>query len=291
MTIMDVVKEKGLIFDGAMGTMLMRAGLEGGKASEAWILERPEVIKKIHQSYFDAGAEVITTCTFGGNSMKLKKAGLEDHARKINSTAVEIARKVVGKECYVAGNIGPTGLLLEPSGPLSLEAAKESFANQARVLSESGVDLFMLATFFDLNESLAAVDGVRSVSDLPVFASMTFQEMDSGFATIMGNRIEPSMKALMEAGAAVVGANCSLGSDGMLAVAEVVRGAVETPVLIQPNAGIPRIEEGRTFYPENAETYSENLLRIKELGVEVIGGCCGSTPECIERIVKKVRQQ
>ncbi len=290
MTIVQKAMEKGLIFDGAMGTMLISAGLEGGKAAETWILEKPEEITKVHQGYFDAGADIITTATFGGNPVKLKKAGLEKKADEINEKAARLAKQVAGQERYVAGNIGPAGELLQPSGPLSVEAATDSFAGQADVLAKNGVDLFLVHTFFDINESIAAIKGIQSVSDLPIFAAMTFQEKNNGFATIMGNRVEPSMKALVDAGASVVGANCSIGSDRMIFLAEEIRQAVSTLVMAKPNAGSPQISDGKTFYTENAETFSENMRRIKSLGVEVIGGCCGSTPEFIRRIVQEVRR-
>ena len=289
MTIIQEALEKGLIFDGAMGTMLISAGLEGGRAAETWILEKPEEITKVHQGYFDAGADIITTATFGGNPVKLKKAGLEKKTDEINEKAARLARQVAGKKRYVAGNIGPAGELLQPSGPLTVEAATESFAWQAGVLAENEADLFLVHTFFDVNESIAAIRGIQSVCDLPIFAAMTFQENPNGFATIMGNRVEPSMKALVDAGAAVVGANCSIGSDRMIFLAKKIRQAVSTPVMAKPNAGSPQIRDGRTFYTENAETFCENMHRIKSLGVEVIGGCCGSTPEFIRRIVQKIR--
>lgn len=289
MTIIQAAREKGLIFDGAMGSMLISAGLEGGRAAESWILEKPEEIIKVHQGYFDAGADVITTATFGGNSVKLKKADLEKKAEEINEQAVRLARQVAGQERYVAGNIGPAGELLQPVGPLAVEAATDSFAGQADVLAKNGVDLILLHTFFDVNESIAAIRGIQSVCDLPIFSAMTFQENHNGFATIMGNGVEPSMKALVDAGAAAVGANCSIGSDRMILLAEEIRRAVSIPVMAKPNAGSPQVRDGKTFYTEDAKTFSENMHRIKTLGVEIIGSCCGSTPEFTRQIVRKIR--
>ena len=291
MTILQTIREQGLIFDGAMGTMLISAGLEGGKAAETWILERPEEITRVHQGYFDAGADIMTTATFGGNPVKLKKAGLEKKADEINEKAARLAKQVAGQARYVAGNIGPSGELLQPSGPLTIEAAKGSFARQAGALAENGVDLFLVHTFFDINESIAAIKGIQSVCDLPIFAAMTFQEHHNGFATIMGNRVEPSMKALIDAGALAVGANCSIGSDRMIFLAKEIRQAVSTPVMAKPNAGSPQTRDGKTVYSEDAKTFSENMHRVKSLGVEIIGGCCGSTPAFIRQMAQRVRRK
>jgi 5-methyltetrahydrofolate--homocysteine methyltransferase len=193
------------------------------------------------------------------------------------------------RQRYVAGNIGPTGEMLDPFGTLEAEDAKQCFADQAEVLASGGVDLFLIQTFFDLNEALAAIEGTRSVSGLPIFATLTFQEKKNGFHTIMGNPVENSMKELVDAGADAVGANCSIGSDAMVRLAAEVRRAVANPVLIQPNAGSPEVRDGIACYSEKAEGFADNIRRIKELGVEIVGGCCGSTPEFIRAVVGRLR--
>ncbi len=277
------------MFDGAMGTMLIGAGLKNGTVPEAWVLERPEEIIKVHQGYADAGADILITNSFGGNLIKLKKAGLEKRADEINQNATGLAKSVARDQCLVAGNMGPTGDLLLPGGAVSKEAVKDSFAAQAHVLAESGVDLFLVQTFFNLSEILIAIEGIQSVSKLPVFASMTFQENKKGFSTLMGDSVEYSMKALKDANALVVGANCSIGSDRMILLAKEIRRSVSTPVMASPNAGSPEIREGKTIYNEDAPTFSENMHRIKSLGVEVMGGCCGTTPEYIRQTIQKTR--
>lgn len=287
MSLLERIEKQGLLFNGAMGTMLIQAGLENGKVPEAWVLERPEEIIKVHQGYADAGADMLITNSFGGNAIKLKKAGLAKKAAEINQNAAGLAKSVAKDQCLVAGNMGPTGDLLQPGGPISEDAVKECFASQAHVLTESGVDLFLVQTFFNLKEILIAIEGIQSVSELPVFASMTFQENPKGFATLMGDSVEYSMKALKDANALVVGANCSIGSDRMVLLAKKIRKAVSTPVLASPNAGSPEIREGKTIYNEDARTFSENMHHIKSLGVEVMGGCCGTTPEYIRQIVQK----
>lgn len=289
MNILERAQTKGLILDGAMGTMLIRSGLEGGKVSEFWNLEKPEVVQAIHKSYFDAGSDVVMTNTFGGSPLKLKKADLHKHTEEINRTAVQLAREVAGKEKYVAGDIGPIGEMLQPSGTLSFEAAVECFMEQAEYLSKAGADLFIIETMFDLNESLAAIRAAQSVSSLPIFATLTFQEAPKGFVTLMGNRVEDSMKSLLDTGAVVVGANCTLGSGPMVNLAREIRECVDSPVMIMPNAGMPEIKGSETFHPEDKDFFSDNMLEIKRMGVEVIGGCCGSTPDYIQSIVEKIR--
>ena len=289
MSLMEDIGSKGIIMDGAMGTMLIEAGLSGGETAEKWILEQPEKILKVHQAYVDAGSEIVTTATFGANRIKLDKTGLADDLVKINSAAVELAQKAANAQCYVAGNIGPTGEMLSPAGTMGSEEAQECYTEQAQVLAEGGVDLFLIQTFFDLNEVLAAIEGVRSVSDLPIFASLTFQEMKNGFYTIMGNPVEDSMKKMVLAGADVVGANCSIGSSPMVRLAAEIRESVTTPVMAQPNAGKPEVKDGIVSYNENEKDFTDNINRIKVLGVEVVGGCCGSTPIFIRSMVEQLR--
>lgn len=289
MNIIEKAKTDGLVLDGGMGSMLFSAGLSG-KPSEFWTLERPEIVEAIHRAYFDAGSDVVSANTFGGSPVKLKKAGLEKQAMTVNQNAVAIARQAAGKTQYVAGDIGPTGEMLQPFGLLCKEEATATFGEQAAWLAEAGVDLFIVETMFDLNESLAAIAGIRKVSDLPIFATLTFTQSPKGFATIMGNRVEPSMKSLIDAGASAVGANCSIGSDKMIELAAEIRAAVNSPVVIQPNAGAPKTENGEIVYPEDAEFFSENIRKIKELGVEIVGGCCGTTPDYIRRVCEKIRK-
>ena len=291
MSLLTRIEEQGLLFDGAMGTMLIQAGLENGTIPEAWVLERPEEIIKVHQGYADAGADILITNTFGGNVIKLKKAGLEKKADKINWNAAGLAKSIAKNKCWVAGNMGPTGELLQPGGPISEDEVRDCFAAQAQVLAEGDVDLFLVQTFFNLKEILIAIEGIQSVSNLPVFASMTFQEYPKGFATLMGDSVEYSMKALTDANAFVVGANCSIGSDRMVLLAKEIRKAVSTPVMAAPNAGSPEIQEGKTIYTEDARTFSDNMSRIKSLGVEVLGGCCGTTPEYIRQTIQKTQSK
>ncbi len=286
MTFIDKVKNRGMIFDGAMGTMLIREGLGGGKASEFWTLEKPEIVQAIHRAYFDAGADIVTTNTFGGTTLKLKKTGLEKHADTINTLSAQLARAAATNGKFVAGDIGPLGELLEPSGTIPVEMAVETFAAQAEALASAGVDAIIIETMFDLEEALAAIKGIQSVSSLPILATLTFQRIPNGFATMMGNRVEISMKSLRDAGAFAVGANCSIGSDAMVDLAREIRGWVDIPVIIQPNAGIPEIRGLETVYPESVDYFSRNIRIIQSEGIEIVGGCCGTDPDYIRAITQ-----
>ncbi|HPC36523.1 MAG TPA: homocysteine S-methyltransferase family protein [Candidatus Marinimicrobia bacterium] len=284
MDILARIKEAGLLFDGAFGSLLMLRGLPEGILPELWCLEHPKVVTGIHADYVAAGADVLTTNTFGTSPLKLQKAGLEKRAAEINRRMVAMARVAAKPTTLIAGNIGPTGEMLAPFGKLSIEEATANYAEQARFLDAAGVDLFIIETMFDLNEALAALKGIQQVSAKPIFATMTFVESPTGFVTIMGNSVEESMHQLIEAGATAFGANCSIGSEKMVSLAQIIRSAVSVPVVIQPNAGIPILQNGLLHYPEDVAFYTRNIVTIKEAGVEIVGGCCGTTPEYIRAI-------
>ncbi|WP_022666832.1 homocysteine S-methyltransferase family protein [Desulfospira joergensenii] len=289
MEILTRIKEQGLILDGGMGSMLIDRGLGGGEAPETWNLTRPDILREIHGAYFKAGADLATANTFGATAMKLKKMGVTRDMADINRAGVALARAAAGSGQYVAGDMGSLGEMLEPMGPVSVDGAEACFRDQAEILEDAGVDLFFIETVFDLNLGLAAVRAVRSVSSRPVFCSLTFKETPKGFFTIFGNNVRDSMKALVDAGASGVGANCSMGSDTMVELAARIRDSVDVPVMIQPNAGLPQItgDNQKAVYPEEDLFFAGNIRKIKDLGIEIVGGCCGTTPATI-REVKKI---
>jgi methionine synthase I (cobalamin-dependent) len=289
MEIIELAKSKGLIFDGAMGTTLIKYGLSPGEVGEIWNIEKPEVIKEIHKSYFEAGSDIVTTNTFGASKLKLAKKGLANKVAEVNRNAVLIANEVKSDRKYVAGDIGPTGEMLQPYGLISFEEAVECFSEQAYYLNDAGVDLFIIETMFDINEALAAIKGVASTSSKPIFATLTFEPKGNDFYTVMGSKAEESMKELLYSGAAAVGANCSIGSDKMVELAQKIRASVGGLTIIQPNAGIPEAKGRNIIYPEDAEFFSENIKKIKSMGVEIVGGCCGTTPEYIRKVSEKIR--
>jgi methionine synthase I (cobalamin-dependent) len=288
MTFIEKVQSQGLIFDGAMGTMLIQEDLGGGKSSEYWVLEKPGIVQAIHKAYFDAGADIVTTNTFGASAIKLRKSGMGSHAERINTLAVQLARAAGSEGKFVAGDIGPLRDLPEPSGTISVDKAVDAFSEQAEALSRAGADVIIVETMFDLSEALAAIKGIQSVTSLPILATLTFQRTPSGFATTMGSRVEVGMKTLRDAGAFAVGANCAIGSDAMVDLAREIRDLVDIPVIIQPNAGIPEIKGFETVYPESAEYFLKNIRIIKSEGIEIVGGCCGTTPEYIRAIAEAI---
>ncbi|MCG8566916.1 MAG: homocysteine S-methyltransferase family protein [Desulfobacterales bacterium] len=290
MDILEKVRTQGLILDGGMGSMLIARGLAGGESAEVWNLTRPDVIAEVHQLYYDAGSDVASVNTFGGSALKLQQMKVTETMEDINRAAVRIARSVCKPGQYVAGDIGTLGEMLAPMGPLKPEEAEAAFKEQAAILEDEGVDFFMVETIFDLNLALAAVRAVKSVSAKPVFSTMTFKETPKGFFTIMGNAPEASMKALVDEGASAVGANCSMGSDTMVTLAGQIRDSVDCPVVIQPNAGMPQTGENNTvFYPESEDFFAGNIKKIKDLGVEIVGGCCGTNPDYIRRVKEMIQ--
>ncbi|WP_299979247.1 homocysteine S-methyltransferase family protein [Desulfobacula sp.] len=285
MDILEKVRKDGLIFDGATGSILISKGITGGEASELWNLRHPDIIMEIHRAYYDAGSDVASANTYGASAIKLKKMGVTQSVEKMNRTGVRIARKVCGKGQYVAGELGSLGDMLQPMGPVSFNEAVDCFAQQAGFLEDEGVDVFLIETIFDINIALAAIKAVRSVSEKPIFCSLTFKKMKKGFFTIFGNNPKDSMKSLVDAGASVVGANCSMGSKTMIDLAGEIKKGIDVPVIIMPNAGTPETtKDNAVFYPEDENFFANNIKKIKALGVEIVGGCCGTTPAYIKKI-------
>jgi len=284
-SVIEVIKNRGLIFDGGMGSMLIKEGLEGGESPEVWNLTRPDIIKKIHKAYFKAGADVATTNTFGASALKLEQMGVSHSMEEINRAGVELARSVCSQGQFVAGDMGSTGEMLPPMGTLARKDAVKAFADQAEILDHAGVDFLLVETMLDINLALAAVKGIRSVSEKPIFCTLTFNKMKKGFFTLMGNDVKGSMAALVDAGVSVIGANCSMGSDTMVELAGDIKQNSDALIMIQPNAGLPRTRKDNSiFYPEDKAYFAHNIKKIKELGIEIVGGCCGTTPEYIQKI-------
>jgi 5-methyltetrahydrofolate--homocysteine methyltransferase len=272
MEIIEKVKQQGLVLDGGMGSMLIARGLKGGECAEKWNIDHPDIIQAIHRAYFDAGADVATANTFGASSLKLEKMGIQASVETLITAAVNHAKAAAGPGHYVAGDLGHLGEMLSPMGSLTVERAKDIYVDQAGIIAAAGIDLFLIETVFDLNEAIVALEAVQTVSSKPVFCSLTFNQTKNGFFTIMGNPVEASMHQLRDAGAAAVGANCSLGSDSMIGLARQIRECVDIPVIIQPNAGMPQTgPDGIVFYPEDEVTFARNIKKIKDLGIDIVG--------------------
>lgn len=289
--ILDLVKQRVVLFDGALGTMLMARGLSSGEAPEKWNVERPEVVKEIQRAYFAAGSDVVQTNTFGGNRFKLQDKGMEGDLLRINQAAVQLAREVCPPGRFVAGDVGPSGKLIAPFGPCAAEEMEGVFAEQGQILADAGVDLISIETMFSLEEALAALRGIRGITPLPVFVSMTFDRNPRGFFTLMGETPETCVRALEENGADVLGSNCKLGSREMVDLIQEIRSLAKVPVIAQPNAGEPILKDGMTVYEQSPEAFAEDMLRIVEVGANVVGGCCGTTPIFIEKLRQRLSDQ
>lgn len=280
-----------LLLDGGLGSSLIERGLTAGMAPDAWNLERPDDVAAVHRSFVAAGSEAIHSNTFGGNRIRLARAGLADRLAEVNAAAVALARGAGA--AFVIGDLGPTGEYLPPVGAGDPEAWAASSLEQAKALVAAGVDGIHLETMSDLREARIGIAAVRSLSaDLPLLASLTFERKKRGFFTVMGDRLVPALQALREAGADVVGANCTLGSDDFRALAAEALSA-GLPIVLQPNAGQPEMEAGRVVYRQAPAAFADDLAAVLALPADgggriaAVGGCCG----CDIRFIAALRDR
>ncbi len=279
-SIYELLEKSALASDGAMGTMLQEAGLTDGGSPELWNVERPEEIEKILESYASAGASFITTNTFGGTRGRLGMHGLESRVAELNKAGAAIARKVADRHpgVFVMGDIGPSGDLMEPMGTLTLESGKELFAEQIRGLVAGGVDAILIETMSDLGEVEAAVNAAHEVApELPVIVTLSF---DTNLRTMMGVKPAAAVTQLAAMGVRIIGANCGRGVDEMLLIAKELVSARPEGVFIitQSNAGLPKLQGDVFIYDGSPEDMADYARQMVELGVNIIGSCCGSTP-------------
>ena len=272
---MVIERDAFLLFDGAMGTMLQRRGLAAGELPERLNLTAPEVVREIHAEYVRAGADVITANTFGANGRKFEREEL----REIITAGVRLAREAGAK--YVALDVGPTGALLEPLGTMPFERAYELFSEVVTLGAEAGADCVLIETMADLYEARAAVLAAKESCELPVLCTMTFSD---GGRTFLGADPETAARTLDALGVDALGLNCSLGPRELLPLVREMAKATGRPLLVQANAGLPEIEDGETVFRVTAKEYAAAAEEMLELGVTLLGGCCGTTPEFIERL-------
>jgi 5-methyltetrahydrofolate--homocysteine methyltransferase len=282
------VQEGILLFDGGIGTQLQAKGLKVGEVPEAWNLEHPDWVEAIHRSYVEAGAQVLTTNSFGGSRYKLEKTGLGDKMAEINRRAAAIAKEAAGGNAWVVGSVGPTGEFLQPLGTVPPEEMKEGFKLQIKSLIEGGADLIIVETMSDLEEASLAVQAARVLGDFPVIGSMTFNPVKQGYRTMMGVDIPSSVSRLLDEGADAVGSNCGNGIDDFIIIVAEMRECTDRPILAEANAGLPELVHGKTVYRETPDMMASKLDALLDAGADIVGGCCGTTPDHIRRFVEVI---
>ncbi len=274
------------IFDGAMGTMLQRGGLKAGACPELMNVENPAVVQEIHRAYIDAGATIIETNTFGASSLKLAHYGLETRTREINLAAVKIA-KAAGN-AKVAGSMGPTGKFIAPLGELDFEDAYKNFYEQASALAEGGADFLIIETCIDIQEMRAALLAAHDACNLPVICQLSYSEDGR---TVTGTDPQTAAVILDAMGASIIGVNCSLGPEQLVPVVKILAENCRVPVSVQPNAGMPYLENGVTKFPMDAKTFGSWAPKLVDAGATYLGGCCGTTPDHIRELARAVTKK
>ena len=269
-----------VLLDGALGTMLQRGGLKAGKSTITQNLENPGLVLEVHRLYIEAGARAIASNTFGGNIAALQSSAIESFEREYNLEGMRLAKEAArGSSVRIAGDVGPTG---EFQRDFNKEKTVKIFIRQAELMMLDPPDFFFVETMYDLREAVAALEAVKSVAgDIPAAVTMTFNRTRRGFFTMMGDPAAESLKALQDRGADAVGSNCTLAPEDMLDLLREVRDSVDLPLIMQPNAGQPEPVGGDIVYRIEPEEFAAGLASLAENGAEIVGGCCGSTPEMI----------
>ena len=288
--ILDLIKERVVILDGAMGSLLINQGLQIGIPPESWNVSNSELIQKIHLDYYNAGSDVVLTNTFGGSRLKLSAHNHGESVEEYNTKAVEIAREICPEDGYIAGDIGPSGKFLPPVGKVTIDDFEETFLEQTKILANAEVDFFFIETMVDLKEAEAAVKAAKKVSNLSVFTSITYKKTKRGYFTIMGNSVEQCVTTLHKAGADVIGANCTLSSNEMIDLIPQIRQFTDLPIVAKPNAGKPQLIGGKTEYLTSPKDFAEDIFQMVEKKAAIVGGCCGTNSRFIEKIVQRVKR-
>jgi 5-methyltetrahydrofolate--homocysteine methyltransferase len=281
--IKSLLTKKIVILDGAFGTELQKKGLPGGVCPEKWCMDNPQIIEDLYASYQKAGAQIVYTCTFGANRFKLKQYGVKENSYKINYELARLAKLAVGKKSLVAGDIGPTGLFIEPFGPLAFEEAVNAFKEQVHGLIDGGCDLIVIETMIDIQEARAALLAVKEIKNVFTIVSMTYEKDGH---TLGGTDPVTALITLQSLGADAVGCNCSTGPEKMAEFISAMKPYATVPIVAKPNAGVPRLEGGKTIFEMDAKTFASFGRKLAQAGANMLGGCCGTTPTHIRKLAK-----
>lgn len=285
----DRIKKSKLILDGATGSNLQKRGMPVGVCPEEWIIENSEVLKQLQIEYIQAGSDVLYAPTFSGNRVKLEEYGLDDKLSEINTKLVEISKAAVdegltdeekkaGRQVYIAGDITMTGKQVYPVGPLMFEELVDIYKEQIRCIADAGIDFIVVETMMSLQECRAAVIAAKEVCELPIMVTLTFNEDGR---TLYGTNPETAALVMTTLGVDAVGVNCSTGPDKMIEIVKTMTEYADVPIVAKPNAGLPKLEDGVTIYDMGPEEFAREMMPLVEAGADVVGGCCGTTPEHI----------
>lgn len=278
----DWCAERVRLLDGATGTNMAKAGLPRGGCTEAWIAAHPEPLTQLQRAYVDAGSQIVYAPTFGANRASLARFGLEDELARLNAALVELSKQAAGGRAMVAGDMTTTGRPVTDD-PADYEARIELYREQAQALIQAGVELFAVETMMGVSETMAAVEAIRSVSDLPVLCTLSLQSDGKAYFDGSGEEAACALEAL---GADAVGVNCASGPDQLESVVAMMRRACSLPIVAKPNAGLPVIDEttGEARYSMDAATFAGHMKKLHAAGATLLGGCCGTTPEYIRAL-------
>lgn len=291
-SIKELLAKKGtLVSDGAWGTFIHQKGLKPDECPESWNILRPDDIYDVAFSYVEAGADMILTNSFGGSPFKLAPYGLAEKTYEVNKAAAEVSRRAAGTDVLVLGSVGPTGKILM-MGEVTEDELFQGFTEQIKGLVDGGVDAIIIETMSDMDEAKIAIRAAKSVTDKEIACTFTFALTPANeYRTMMGTSPGETVEMLVDEGADVVGANCGNGTAGMIEIVKEIRKVnKDIPVLVHANAGLPELREGISYFPETALQMSAQIGDLIAAGANIVGGCCGTTPEHITRIVEKVRK-
>jgi len=283
----ELLKEDNpIIFDGAMGTNLQKRGLSGNFPPEKLNLDHPEIVKEVHTSFARLGIDVIETNTFGANRIKLQMYGMGNLAETMNREGVRIAKEAASSSCLVGASVGPLGALLKPLGTVTQEEASLAFEEQIRRVAIEGADLIVIETMMDVEEAKLAVSAAKRVCELPIVCQFTFGKEGK---TLMG--LDPSaiVETMKDTEIDALGANCSSGPETLFPVAQKMHSISPFPLIFQPNAGEPILKGRKTIYPISPKDMADWMEKYVNIGVKIVGGCCGNTPSHIRAIVERIR--